>query len=190
MSTPSPTFFLCFFGIVSLNYVSGAEVSRHNFRGIDMANKTNKQINRQNYYLVFWQCQSLLPARCPLPPATALLLPSIFLCGPSEKNFVRCLLRWTWPPFVQSPRNDLLDLHIFALIKMHKRFFIFFKKLISAVRRSFDVRQHFHEIFLLLLLFVVSFLYFSQLTPAHNEAWLFACYACDLRMLLLHLAYT
>lgn len=43
------------FGIVSLNYVSGAEVSRHNFRGIDMANKTNKQINRQNYYLVFWQ---------------------------------------------------------------------------------------------------------------------------------------
>lgn len=41
------------FGIVSLNYVSGAEVSRHNFRGIDMANKTNKQINRQNYYLVF-----------------------------------------------------------------------------------------------------------------------------------------
>lgn len=41
------------FGIVSLNYVSGTEVSRHNFRGIDMANKTNKQINRQNYYLVF-----------------------------------------------------------------------------------------------------------------------------------------
>lgn len=48
---PIPHSFL--FGIVSLNYVSGAVVSRHNFRGIDMANKTNKQINRQNYYLVF-----------------------------------------------------------------------------------------------------------------------------------------
>lgn len=80
-------------------------------------------------------------------------------------------------PFVQSPRNDLLDLHIFALIKMHKRFLIFFKNLLVRCGDPLMCDKRFHQIFFIFpFCFSLNFFHISQLMPPHNDACLFACY--------------